>query len=205
MPINYSDLLCSTYLPYTETEEATLFDSTHDFPCAANLRVLNFLTKNAISTKFSKFLKRFPKRSKRPFMLSQFSWFNPNVVETNPTSWLSLTPLNFKNLEKKCNVHIISCNIIGTYVDFDASPPLPAISLYYGESCEHKVHTIYLLFELKRKILANIKFFSVKVEYMHHGNQFYVDNFCNNANSPPNQSQTCDENRKFLMSQLLCT
>ena len=100
MSINYSDLLCSTYLPYTETEEATLFDSTHDFPCAANLRVLNFLTKNAISTKFSKFLKRFPKRSRRPFMLSQFSWFNPNVVETNPKSWLSLTPLNFKNLEK---------------------------------------------------------------------------------------------------------
>ena len=123
-------------------------------------------------------------------MLSQFSWFNPNVVETNPKSWLSLTPLNFKNLEKKCNVHIISCNIIGTYVDFDASPTLPAISLYYGESCEHKVHTIYLLFELKRKILANIKFFSVKVEYMHHGNQFIVDNCCNNANFPPNQSLT---------------
>ena len=198
MSINVSDLSCSTYLPYTETEEATLFDSTHDFPCAANLGILNFLANNAISTKFSKFKKKFPKQPQgsRKFMLSQFSRFEPNVLETDPKSWLSLTPSHFKNLEKKCNVHIISCNIIGTYVDFDATAPLPAISLHYGESCEHKVHTIYLLFELKKKILANIKFFSVKVEYMHHDTKYYVDKFCNNANFPPDQS---------LAPQLICT
>ena len=151
-------------LPYIETYEATLFDSVHNYPCKTNIEILKYFEESILSNQFYNLLNPKVNNSDEKFH------FKENVYSHKPETYLPLHYDIAKKLEKKFKINLLTFRVIGTYKNFLSMDSLPPLIQYFPDSfeaCQKKVHTIYLMFQLKKSISSNIRYFSVNIDYTH--------------------------------------
>ena len=152
------------YMPYSETAEAVLFDSNHNHPCKLNLKILRYFECNILSNKFYNLLSPAVSNCNEDFN------FTTNVSPHYPSTWL---PIHFdiaRKIEKALDLRILNFQVVGTYTDFLSMDSLPPLIQYFPttfDSCEKQIHTMYLMFQLKKSITSNIKYFCVHIDYAH--------------------------------------